>query len=216
VAAFSTSPDSSATVFTAGSLGGFGTSITGEKARRNETLAHDEQKQWFAREVLPHETGLRRWLWRHHPTLKADLDDLVQESYLRLWRAHAAGPIHCARTYLFGIARYVALEMHRRGRQCGGTCVNEFPEGDTIAGDDDVVAMVNHNQELALTAEAIKQLPDRCRQIVILHATEGVSYHEIAQRLGLAEETVRVQMARGIKKCIDYLRERSAFERDSL
>jgi RNA polymerase sigma-70 factor (ECF subfamily) len=76
--------------------------------------------------------------------------------------------------------------------------------------------MVTHNQELALTAEAIKQLPDRCREIVTLHTVEELSYREIAERLGLAEVTVRVQMARAVKKCIAFLRERGDVEREGL
>lgn len=55
----------------------------------------------------PHESALRSWLFRNHQSLKGELDDIVQESYLRLLRARTEGPIQCARTYLFGIARYV-------------------------------------------------------------------------------------------------------------
>ena len=167
-----------------------------------------DQQRWFLREVLPHEPGLRAWLARHHAPLKADLDDVVQESYLRLLRAEAAGPIRCARTYLFGIARYVALELHRRRRRFHETPVNDLPGHDTIAADADIVALVTHRQEIALTVEAIQQLPGRCRQVVTLHTIDGLSYGEIAARLGIAEETVRVQMARAVKKCASFLRSR--------
>lgn len=175
-----------------------------------------DQEEWFAREVLPHEAALRAWLWRHHPALKEELDDIVQESYFRLIRARAAGPVRCARTYLFGIARHVALGIHRAQRHTGSTRVNDLPETATIEGNEDVVAMVTHRQELALTAEAITRLPDRCREIVTLHTVEGLSYREIAARLGLAEETVRVQMARAVKKCIAFLRERGGGEEEGL
>ncbi len=151
-----------------------------------------DQTQWFAREGVPHEPALRAWLGRHHPALQEELADIVQESYLRLLRARSAGPIHCPRTYLFGIARHVALGIHREKRKISFTPVNELPEADTIESNGNVVAMVTHNQELALTAEAIRQLPDRCREIVTLHTVEDLSYRQIADRLGLAEVTVRV------------------------
>lgn len=176
----------------------------------------EDPEEWFAREVLPHEPGLRAWLWRNHPALKEELDDIVQESYFRLLRARAAGPIRCARTYLFGIARHVALGIHRVQRHAGVTRVNELPETATMEANGDVVAMVTHRQELALTAEAIARLPDRCREVVTLHTVEGLSYREIAARLGLAEETVRVQMARAVKKCIAFLRERGGGEGEGL
>ena len=40
----------------------------------------------------------------------------------------------------------------------------------------------------------------------MLRITEGLDYDVIAQRLGLSESTVRVQMARGMKKCSAFLR----------
>lgn len=210
-------PDPSTSVLPQAALAGMG--VARALVMNSDTvaaLAQSEQKQWFAREILPHETGLRVWLVRHHPTLRDELDDIVQESYLRLLRAQATGPIRCPRTYLFGIARYVALEMHRKRRILSFASVNALPETDTIAVDADVVAMITHNQELALTAEAIKQLPDRCREVVTLRTIEGLSYRQIAARLGLAEETVRVQMARAVKKCITFLRERTSAERNGL
>ena len=216
---FPATPDPSVGDLSLDSLDGIGTAgVLGRRADESarEVPPQTEQKQWFAREVQPHEHALRTWLRRNHPTLGQELDDIVQESYLRLIRAKSAGPIHCARTYLFGIARYVALGIHRKQKNICFTPVNELPESNTIVSNDDVVAMVTHNQELALTAEAIKRLPDRCREVVTLHTIEGLSYREIAVRLGLAEETVRVQMARAVKKCIALLRERGRTEREEL
>jgi RNA polymerase sigma factor (sigma-70 family) len=176
---------------------------------RANSNAEAELQQWMAAEVLPHESGLRAWLLRNHPSLRSDLDDIVQEAYLRLIRAKAAGPIRCPKTYLFGIARNVALGLHRKKRDVTFTPVSEIKAADTITAEEgDVVAMVTHEQDIALMIEAIKSLPDRCREIAMLHSIEGLSYQQIAARLGIAEETVRVQMARAVKKCIAFLRER--------
>jgi DNA-directed RNA polymerase specialized sigma24 family protein len=41
-----------------------------------------------------------------------------------------------------------------------------------------------------------------------LRAFQGMSHREIAVRLGVAEQTVRVQMTRGIDKCTHFLRTR--------
>lgn len=51
-----------------------------------------EQARWFAEEVQPHEPELRAFLHRHFPTVQ-DIDDLVQEAYLRLIRARSTGAI---------------------------------------------------------------------------------------------------------------------------
>ncbi|CCW20018.1 hypothetical protein EBBID32_43890 [Sphingobium indicum BiD32] len=38
---------------------------------------------WLAREILPHETALRRWLRKRVPE-DLTMDDVVQETYARL------------------------------------------------------------------------------------------------------------------------------------
>jgi RNA polymerase sigma factor (sigma-70 family) len=143
---------------------------------------------------------------RRHPGLRSDLDDIVQESYWRLLRARSSGTIRNVRTYLFGIAQNVANQIHRSHRRNPHLPINEIPPAATISEEGDIVQLITHQQDVALAADAIKALPDRCREIVTLYTVEGLSYREIAQRLNLAEETVRVQMARAIKKCVAHLR----------
>jgi len=60
---------------------------------------------------------------------------------------------------------------------------------------------------LEMMGKALDQLPARCRDVMRLAVLEGMSNAEIADELGLAENTVRVHLARGIKRCADYLRE---------
>ena len=56
--------------------------------------------------------------------------------------------------------------------------------------------------------EAIDQLPPRCREIFRLAALDHLPASEIARRTGLAENTVYAQLAIGVRKCSDFLRER--------
>ena len=171
-----------------------------------------EQVRWFTEEVHPHEQALRAWLQGDSTSLP-DVDDIVQESYLRLLRARASGQIQCVKAYLFGIARHVRFEGLRKKRLFSDIPVNALPESPTLEENSDVVELVSIAQELELATEAMKTLPDRCREIVMLRALHGLSYKEIAARMGLAEETVRVQMARGVKKCAQYFRERGIHDR---
>ena len=71
-----------------------------------------EQAQWFVDEVLPHEGDLRSWLKARFPMVK-DVDDLVQESFSRLLKAHDSGPIVNPRAYLFVVSRNLALNQLR-------------------------------------------------------------------------------------------------------
>lgn len=165
-----------------------------------------ERADWFAREVEPHEPALRAWLRMHYPRL-CDVDDVLQECYLNLLRRRAGGRIVYAKAYLFTAARHAALKVFRKNRIYTKTAVGELPESSLLDADADVVDDVNVHEEDALVVEAIDRLPARCREIVLLRAVHGRSYAEIAAKLELSEPTVRVQVARGIKKCRQFLRD---------
>jgi RNA polymerase sigma-70 factor (ECF subfamily) len=166
-----------------------------------------EQARWFLEEVQPHDAKLRAYLRRQFPSL-SDVDDVVQESHLRLLKARETSPIASAKSYLFAIARNVALGVFRQRRKIVEVPVNEIAEFGILEGVADVAEAASLQNETAIAVEAIETLPGRCREIVALSALHGLSHREIAGRLGLAEETVRVQVARGMKKCAEYLRAR--------
>lgn len=167
-----------------------------------------EQARWFAEEVQPHEAALRHWLRRQYPSL-GDVDDVVQESYLNLLRKQPLGRIAFTKSYLFAVARHAALKVFRKNRIFSPVAVNELPDWRLLDGGANVTEIVNVHEEDSLVAAAVAQLPERCREIVKLRAVHGLSYAEIAARLSLSESTVRVQVARGIKKCAQFLRDRT-------
>ena len=166
-----------------------------------------EDARWFAEHVQPHEPALRAYLQRQFPTLM-DVDDLVQESFVRVLRAKSTGRIECTRAYLFTTARNVACAIFRRPKIFAANPVTD-PAVLRIAEEEPgVVEKVSTAQEVALLIDAIDALPARCREIFILRKLQGVPQREIAQRLGLSEQTVQVQVARGAHKCAEFLRRR--------
>ncbi len=160
--------------------------------------------KWFLEEVLPHERDLRAWLRSRFPENR-DVDDVVQESYLRLWMARAASPVDCARAYLFTTARNVALGLLRRPRVFSPLGTAEHEPARLVQDEADVVEQVCLRQETALLLAAIDRLPGRCREIFILRKLRAVPQREIADRLKLSERTVEVQVARGARRVADFL-----------
>ena len=77
-----------------------------------------------------------------------------------------------------------------------------------MEGGPNVAETANSHLQDALIADAIADLPARCREIFKLRVAGGLSHAEIAQQLGLSESTVRVQVARGLARCLRTLRER--------
>jgi RNA polymerase sigma factor (sigma-70 family) len=165
-----------------------------------------EHARWFAEEVQPFEPALRAYLQGRFPTL-TDQDDIVQDTYSRLLRARAAGEIRHPKAFLFTTARNAALDFFRRKRTISLEDVTRFDHSPVLQEQPDVAEQVSRAQDFKFLADAMCTLPDRCRQVIMLRYYDGLSYKEIAVRLGISHETVKTQMARGTSRCAEYFRE---------
>jgi RNA polymerase sigma factor (sigma-70 family) len=166
-----------------------------------------EQSRWFAEEVQPYEPALRAYLHGRFPSL-TDQDDIVQDTYSRLLRARLAGEIRHPKAFLFTTARNAALDFFRRKRTVSLEDITHSDESRVLEVQPDVAELVNREQELEILADAVRALPDRCRQVIMLRYIDGLAYKEIALQLGISTETVKTQMAKGMRRCADYFRER--------
>jgi RNA polymerase sigma-70 factor (ECF subfamily) len=166
-----------------------------------------ETSRWFTTEVRPHEPELRayqRGKFSAHP----DIDDLVQETYARLLQAREHAPLCSAKAYLFSTARNAAFDYFRRRKIAaieGMAEIELLPVFEDRPGVADTACL---NQELQLLAEAIQALPERCRRVLTLRKLHGHSHREIAEKLGIAENTVNAQIAIGVLRLRDWLRSR--------
>ena len=163
--------------------------------------------KWFADEVHAHEGSLRSYLRGAFPSVR-DVDDVVQESYLRVWKARALAPIRSAKSFLFKVARHLAIDQIRHEDASPIIVVTEIEALDVWDERARVAERAGTHEEIEMLIEAIDVLPARCREIVILRKLRGVSQKEIAARLGISEQTVQVQVARGVKRCAKHLRHR--------
>ena len=163
--------------------------------------------RWFAEQVHPHDSQLKAYLRSSFPAVR-DVEDVVQESYLRIWRSRAVQPIHSAKAFLFTIARHVALNLLDRQRNSPVIFVGDLAVLPALEDKPCVVETVGKQEKLQLLVQALASLPPRCREITVLRKLKGVPQREVAEQLGIAEKTVEEQVARGVRRCEDYLRRR--------
>lgn len=168
---------------------------------------NSEQARWFAEEVQPHESSLRSYLRQLFPSFP-DIDDLVQDAYARLLRANEAGRVRYAKAFLFTTARNLALDFFRRRKVVTIDGVADLSRLSVIEDKPGVPDAVGKQQELELLAEAVSLLPDRCRQVLTLRLLYGMSHKEIAAELGISGHTVKAQLAKGMRRCAEFLSER--------
>jgi RNA polymerase sigma factor (sigma-70 family) len=168
-------------------------------------LAPLDDDRWFEEEVQAHEPVLRSYLQRRFPQL-TDVDDVVQESYLRTLRAHLAGTLRSAKGFLFASARNAALDIFRHRTVIRFESLTEKTTSSVFSDGASPSETACLNQELQILAEALRHLPDRCRQILILRRIHGLSHKEIAEKLSISEHTVEKQVGIGLRKCVGFMR----------
>lgn len=163
--------------------------------------------RWFSEEVKPCEPSLRAYLQKRFPSLP-DHDDLVQETYTRLLRARASGRLTYAKAFLFTVARNVAIDLFRRRQARPHEPLSDFVEMPALEEAPGIEATLDRQQRLEVLIEAVAALPDRCRQVMMLRHLDGLAYKEIAERLGISPETVKVHMIKGVRDCTAFFRQR--------
>lgn len=172
-----------------------------------------DKTRWFSEELQPHEPALRAYLRRKFPALE-DVDDFVQESFLKTYLAHKEGRLTSVRGFLFHVARNSVVSFFRNQKFISSVPVSELVPPCQLKADADVVESVCSKDELELITAAMADLPERCRQIVMLRVLRGMSSADVARELGVAEATVRVQLARGMKRCSEFLLGRGVIEKE--
>jgi len=117
-------------------------------------------------------------------------DDIVSETFIRLWNARSRVDLPTVRGYLFAIARNLYLQQVRHdGRRADlpEHVVDREPGPDEQAGSRD---------ELRVVLAALQQLPEIDRAALLMRADEELSYQEIAAALGISAVSARVKVHR--------------------
>lgn len=163
-----------------------------------------EEERWFAERLQPHEEMLRGWLHGRYPT-GVDVDDVIQEAYMRVLKARQAEPVKAPKAFLFATARNLALNAVRFAKVRGENIAVNVDDCDILDERAGVHETVARNQELEVLTKAIQALPDRCRQIFTLRKVYGMSQCAIAEKLNISPRTVNAQISIGVNKCADYV-----------
>jgi len=142
--------------------------------------------------------GLRRALRRRFGADAAE--DLVQEAYLRLARSGQAEDAEHPRALLMKIAVNAGVDRARYDRRRGGDgSAALLPDFESSPSD---------QAEVLLLKEIVLSLPPILRDVFVLSRFAGLSYGEIATRLGISVKTVEWRMSRALAICAERLRDR--------
>jgi RNA polymerase sigma factor (sigma-70 family) len=173
-------------------------------AREVPMIDDEVVKAWFVREILPLEPVLTRFIrrrWRQ----AADVADLRQDVYARIYAAAREQLPRQARPFLFTTARNHLINCAKRAQVVSIEYVADMEASmfavDTVTPD----RILSAHDEFRRVRTGLEQLPPRCREVVLLRKIEGLSTREVAARLHVGIDTVEQQMVHGMRALVDFM-----------
>ena len=141
--------------------------------------------------------GLRRYFSKRVPA--GDIDDLVQEVFVRMQAHHVDPAIEHLDRYLFTVAASVLTDQARR-RAVRRESVHESLEETHHPTEERTPERVLLDREaLDVVVAAIADLPARTRDVFVLHRFEEMTCHRIAAQLGISVSAVEKHMIKALK-----------------
>lgn len=137
-----------------------------------------------------------------------DAENLVHDVFLDLWnRQEEFDRINNINAYMFRLVRNRCLDhiKHRNTEQQYALGVNFLADYYVSALDSFNVTDIFMSDLEKDVEFAISSLPKRCREVFSMSRFEGKKYREIADALGISENTVEIQMGIALKKLKEKL-----------
>ncbi|HEV8122508.1 MAG TPA: sigma-70 family RNA polymerase sigma factor [Candidatus Polarisedimenticolia bacterium] len=131
----------------------------------------------------------------------AEREDLVQESMAQLWESIGGDRFDPGRSFeafVRTLATRRCIDL-RRGRRATSELSPEL-----VSSEADPEAALLARERLETGRRVLKGLGERCRELIRLHAGEGLTYAEIGRRWDRSEGALRVQMC----ECLSQARRR--------
>jgi RNA polymerase sigma factor (sigma-70 family) len=168
-------------------------------APRDDRAARAPVDRWFAREILPLEGALCRYL-RRNTRNQDDIEDLRQDVYVRVYDAACKALPLYPKAFTFSTARNLLID---RGKRAAIATIEPYADLDVFRPEapeatPDRLCLVR--DELRQLQAAIDDLPPRCRQVVLMRKIYDLPQREVARRLGITEDTVERQVLTGVRR----------------
>jgi len=184
--------------------GSSGIGGNGRTPQLGDGVTVSEVDAWFVREVLPLESVLMQFLRRNWSN-KSEIADMRQDVYVRVYEAARRQIPQPAKPFVLATARNLMINRVRREQVVSIEAVADLDALGVAADTPGPEAVAIGKDTLRRVQAALDRLPERSREVVVLKQIEELSRQEIAQRMGIGEETVKWHMAKGMRALADMI-----------
>lgn len=152
-----------------------------------------------------HGPGLAAFI-RRRVRRPVDASDLTQELYLRFLRADRAELIRNPEAYLYTVAVNLLREQSVLDQRQGRLVDAAEPTMDAALVDFRTPEEeADLEERMARITRTIDALPAKPRAALVLQYRDGLSYEEIAERLGVTTHAVKKYVMQGLALCRKHL-----------
>ena len=122
--------------------------------------------------------------------------DIVQDTFLKFWEKRENVDVSKSKSYLFTTAYHTLIDVVRREKKQGS--FNDVKE-------ENYITQTEYSDLQEILHQAIEQLPEDQKAVILLRDYEGYAYDEIAEITGMTVSQVKVYIFRGRKFLKNYL-----------
>ena len=170
----------------------------------------DNRKIEFRRAIEELYPRLYRAMSAYLAGSSVEADDILQETFLKAYRnlEHFEGKSGYY-TWLFSIARNLSIDEFRKRKHekfRSPVSIDEFElPSDTFESETEKDAVL-------ILRQAISELPELLRSIVIMNTVDGLDYSEISEITGINEQTLKNRMFRARKELATILKQKGVYQ----
>jgi RNA polymerase sigma-70 factor, ECF subfamily len=131
-------------------------------------------------------------------------EELVQNTFINLWEKRKTLSIHTSfKAYIYKAIKNACINHYQSERPV--TLYDDEALLDDILRVPSFLDKIEENELRDAVNKAIELLPERRKQIYLLHRQEGLTYREIAHVLDISVNTVETQMMRALRSIRSHL-----------
>ena len=161
----------------------------------------DPKKGFVEKLFAEHHGALQRYIYRRIRT-KSDAPDLAQEVYVRMLRIGDSNAIRNPQLYLYTVASNLVKEHAVADRrQASRLDLDETSVQQRLGELPALDNQLDATQAAERLRSVVERLPVKWRTAVILQYRYGLTYQEIADRLGVSSNMVKKYLAQALGRC---------------
>jgi RNA polymerase sigma factor (sigma-70 family) len=170
-----------------------------------------DRHEWFLTQVFRYRAALNRYV-RRLTSQSEDLEDIVQETYVRMYSLAETGSIDSPKAMLFRVAHNLVMERARRQKIRATDSVADLEPLGVLSVEMPLDEQVYAHHRFESFCTAVGRLPPICRRVFILRKVYKLSHAEIAEMLNMSENTIDKHVSKGLVRCRDSLRDQGLLD----